>query len=195
VRAQDQRAWERLVALYAPLVYRWCRQCGLQAADAADVGQEVFRAVARKIADFRRDDPRDSFRAWFRAIARSRIIDHLRGTQNRAQGVGGSDALTVLQQLPDDGSAETDPEADAREKHLLYGRAIDLVRGDFEEHTWQAFWGVVVEGRTPAAVAAELGMTRDAVYHAKARVLNRLRSEFADLIDLQAPPGDPPRGG
>src|SRR5262245_29431146 len=55
VRAQDQEAWQRLVHLYSPLVYGWCRRSGLQDADAADVGQEVFRDVAGAIAGFRRD--------------------------------------------------------------------------------------------------------------------------------------------
>ena len=46
LRDQDGDAWQRLVKLYGPLVYRWCREAGLQASDATDVGQEVFGAVA-----------------------------------------------------------------------------------------------------------------------------------------------------
>src|SRR5205809_698068 len=53
LKAQERMAWVRLVRLYAPLVYYWCRQAGLQAADAADLGQEVFVAVARRIAEYR----------------------------------------------------------------------------------------------------------------------------------------------
>src|SRR5438552_4110060 len=53
VRAQDRAAWNRLVDLYGPLVYRWCRQLGLLSEDAEDVGQEVFVAVYRKVIDFR----------------------------------------------------------------------------------------------------------------------------------------------
>src|SRR5581483_11963710 len=55
VRGREADAWYRFVHLYSPLVYRWCRQAGLQQADAADVGQEVFRAVAQRIGEFRRD--------------------------------------------------------------------------------------------------------------------------------------------
>ena len=68
VRAQDRAAWVRLVKLYAPLVYRWCRQMGLRSVDAEDVGQEVFSAVHRKVADFRRDPDRGTFRGWLRVI-------------------------------------------------------------------------------------------------------------------------------
>jgi RNA polymerase sigma-70 factor (ECF subfamily) len=46
VREHDEQAWRRLVDLFSPLIYDWCRGQGLQAADAADVMQEVFRSVA-----------------------------------------------------------------------------------------------------------------------------------------------------
>src|SRR5437867_2680850 len=64
VRAHDQAAWERLVGLYGPLVYGWCLRAGLRKEDAADIGQEVFAAVARKIQSFRHDRQGDSFRGW-----------------------------------------------------------------------------------------------------------------------------------
>src|SRR5438045_4144454 len=56
VRSRDAQAWERLVELYGPLVYHWCgRQ--LKHQDAADVFQEVFRAVAAHIGNFRKERP------------------------------------------------------------------------------------------------------------------------------------------
>jgi RNA polymerase sigma-70 factor (ECF subfamily) len=58
-----------------------------------------------------------------------------------------------------------------------------LIRGDFEDRTWQAFHRAAVEGQPAAALAAELGMSVDAVYQAKARVLRRLREELGNLID------------
>ena len=64
VKARDQSAWNRMVSLYSPLLDYWLGKAALQAADAADyVRQEVFLAVARKIADFRRDRDGDSFAA------------------------------------------------------------------------------------------------------------------------------------
>ena len=48
VKARDQEAWGRLVRLYGPLVAFWIRRAGLQDADARDVFQEVFAAVAKE---------------------------------------------------------------------------------------------------------------------------------------------------
>ena len=48
----EPAAWNRLVALYAPLVWNWCRSCGLQEQDQADIFQEVFQAVASHLDQF-----------------------------------------------------------------------------------------------------------------------------------------------
>src|SRR5262245_41329475 len=102
-RAQDNQpaAWEQLVDLYAPLVYHWCRRAGLAPPDADDVFQEVFRAVARALAEFRRDRAGDSFRGWLRTITSNKIRDHFRQVQGEARGAGGTDAQMHLLALPD----------------------------------------------------------------------------------------------
>jgi RNA polymerase sigma-70 factor (ECF subfamily) len=176
----DPAAWERLLRLYGPAVEGWCRRAGLSAEDAADVRQEVFGAVARGIARFRRDRPGDSFRGWLYAATRSRLVDHWRRAGRQPRAAGGTDAQDRLLELPDqEPPASEAPEAAAPE---LYRRSVRLIRTEFEERTWQAFWRVTVDGRSAVEVAAELGMTPGAVYVAKSRVLKRVREEFADLL-------------
>jgi RNA polymerase sigma-70 factor (ECF subfamily) len=46
----DGAAWEEFVEIYAPLIRRLAAQKGLQDADAEDLIQETFQAVARAIA-------------------------------------------------------------------------------------------------------------------------------------------------
>ena len=65
----------------------------------------------------------------------------------------------------------------------VLSRAVQIMRSDFEEKTWKACWALVVEGKSGAAVAAELGMKIDAVYAARSRVLRRLRQELDGLMD------------
>lgn len=194
LREFDQRAWERLVALYGPLVYLWCRDAGLQAEDAADVGQEVFRAISRKIGEFRRDRPGDSFRGWSRMIARNKILDFLRRRSKQVNAAGGSDALNNLLAAPDSIESATDgsvflsgkvsPSSERRERRLLFRRALELVRASFEERTWLAFWHVTVDERSPKDVAMALNMSPGAVYTAKSKILRRLREEFGEVVDF-----------
>ena len=63
----------------------------------------------------------------------------------------------------------------------LFGRALELIRGEFEERTWQAFWLTAVEDRAAGDVALELGMSPGAVRVAKSRVLRRLREELGEI--------------
>lgn len=175
VKAQVPDAWRRMCDLYGPQIYRWCRRAGLQQADAADIAQEVFRTVAAKVADFQLDRP-GGFRAWLQAITRNKIGDHLRRRHNQAQGQGGTAAQEQLREIAESlESVSADRDA---QDNLLPHRALNLVRNEFADRTWQAFWLVVAEGRGPAEVAEQLGMTLAAVYMAKSRVLCRLRQEL-----------------
>jgi RNA polymerase sigma-70 factor (ECF subfamily) len=179
-RAQDATAWQKLATLYRPLVYYWCQRGGAGPEDAHDVVQEVLLAVAGGLQQFQREGT-GSFRAWVRGITRHKLLDHHRRQQRQpAAAAGGTDALLRVQELPDPASGSEDESA---EVGGLYRRALDLIRSEFEERTWLAFWNTAVENRDTATVAAELGMSAVAVRIAKSRVLGRLREEAAGLID------------
>lgn len=181
VRARDARAWERLVSLYTPLLDQWCRQYRVQDADAADIRQKVFLAVADGIGTFRRDEAGGSFRGWLRVITWRKVLDHQRREAPKA--APGGDAYEQQLHMPAPEPQGPEAGAEREESRLLYRRAMELMARDFEETTWKAFYMVVVHDLSPAEVAAELGISRNAVYLAKARVLSRLREEFADLLD------------
>jgi RNA polymerase sigma-70 factor (ECF subfamily) len=178
-RARDPGAWERMVALYAPLVAAWCRRWGLRDEDAADVLQEVFQAVAVNLARFRRERSGDSFRGWLRTIARNKVHDLHRRRQKEPEGVGGSEARAALAQLPELPAPEEEDPGGIPDTAFLH-RALDLIRDEFEPRTWEAFWQTTVNGRAAADVAADLGMTPGGVRVAKSRVLHRLRAELAE---------------
>jgi RNA polymerase sigma-70 factor (ECF subfamily) len=178
VRADEAGAWDRLVALYAPLLYHWCRRWKLQDEDLADVFQEVFKTLVVHIGGFRREKESDTFRGWLRTITRNKVLDHFR--KHRLEDMGGSDAGGPLSQIA---APEAPPQADpeeVEEMRRLFFRGLDLIRGEFEERTWKAFWRTAVDGRSPKEVALELAMTPGAVRVSKSRVVQRLREELGD---------------
>jgi RNA polymerase sigma-70 factor (ECF subfamily) len=183
LRSNEPDAWRRLVQLYTPLVYHWCNRQGLRHADADDLVQEVFQAVSTSLEQFRRDRPGDTFRGWLRGITRNLILVHFRRQGRQPLASGGTDAFQKLQEVPAGGVSAEEADADpAEEVTGLYRRALELVRGHFEERTWQGFWQTVVEGRSPVDVAADLGVSPTAIRMAKSRVLRRLKEEVGDLI-------------
>jgi RNA polymerase sigma-70 factor (ECF subfamily) len=180
IRNGDASGWQRVVELYSPLIYHWCRRWGVAGPDADDVLQEVFQAASQGIADFRRERPGDTFRGWLRAIARHKILSYWRGRSRQPDAAGGSEAWKRLEEAPEPDEASEDA-ADGEQTSALFHRALGFLRGEFSERTWQAFWRATVDGLPAPAVAEELGMTANAVRMAKSRVLHRLREELGDL--------------
>lgn len=185
VRQDDSAAWGRLVDLYAPLLAAWCRRLRVAEQDVGDVLQEVFAAVAANLDRFRKERPQDTFRGWLSTIARNKVRDYYRQRADRPLAAGGTEASLRLAQAADPLGLAEESDADDSAETAAFGevlqRALHSIRPEFHEETWQAFWGVVIEGQTAADVAAALGMQPGAVRVSKSRVLARLRRELGDV--------------
>jgi RNA polymerase sigma-70 factor (ECF subfamily) len=165
-------------------VYVWCLQAGFQAADAADVVQDIFRTVLVSIDRLRHGGPGDSFRGWLRMVTRSRVRDALRRNGRQAGGEGGSEAQNRLLGVAEALSESSTQEEDEFDRRVLMRRATDLTLARCGEVTRQAFIRVVVGEEAVEDVARDLGLTPNAVYVAKSRILRKIRETFELLIDF-----------
>ncbi|MDB5340421.1 MAG: sigma-70 family polymerase sigma factor [Planctomycetaceae bacterium] len=182
-RHRDPDAWRRLCQIYAPLVYSWVRKSGVPENDAADVVQETFRIVSVHLERFRHDRPDDTFRGWLITITRTEVLGYFRRRGKQlAVGEGGSSAMLRMQNAPEGNAVDADSQGwqDESTEAEIMRRAAELVRQDFEPHTWQAFWRSVVEGHDVADIAADLHMTPNAIRQAKFRILTRLRETLGE---------------
>jgi RNA polymerase sigma-70 factor (ECF subfamily) len=186
LRTGEPPAWDRLVALYSPLVARWCERAALQAEDRADVSQEVFLAVAAGIHRFHKDGPGDTFRGWLHTVTQNKIRDRFRTRE--VPGAGGSTAWERIAAIPapSESKGRVDPDENRIRSRVLL-RAIATIRAEFEATSFEAFRQTAIEGRAVLDVAADLGMSPGAVRVAKSRVLRRLRLELGDLGSDPAP--------
>jgi RNA polymerase sigma-70 factor (ECF subfamily) len=176
----DRPAWSQFVDLYQPLILGFARKHGLQEADAADLTQEVLRAVARSVERLDYDPRRGSFRGWLFTVVRNKLRDFRECRQRQVQGSGDTGVQDALNEQPtpaDGPEAEWDRDYERR----LFGWAAEQVKGTVQEKTWQAFWQTAVEGKCGQDVARDLGMSVAAVYLAKSRVMARLQEHVRRL--------------
>ena len=178
----DDQAWSQFVDLYGPLIYRYLRQKSLQDADAADLTQDVLRQVSAAMKTFEYNPRQGRFRGWLFTIVRNRMNTFWQREAAKGQGSGGSAAWDQIQQVIDD-NADPSTEWDAEFERQMFHCAARLIRPDFSESTWQAFWRTAVDGIAGRDVAAELRMTPAAVYLARSRVLSRLREQVQLLTE------------
>lgn len=174
LRQSSQRdAWEKFVEMYTPLLVAWTKRLGMADQEAADLIQDIFTVLVEKLPHFQYD-PQKSFRAWLKTILLNRWRNRLRRNGKEQ----------VTDDLENVAAADAMHELEEREyRHYLVRRALDLMQKEFQPTTWRACWEFVVHDRPAAEVAAELGITLNAVYLAKGRVLRRLREELAGLLD------------
>lgn len=172
--AADVAAWDEVLAIYGPLVYRMGLRQGLQSADADDLVQEVFTAVARSVSDWLERSDRGKFRAWLLRIARNTAVNFLTRRRYRPLGDGGDDALNRLANLPAPDS-ELSGEFDLEYRREVFRWAADQIQEVVTHNTWQAFWLTHVDGRSIADVAEHLGISTGNVYIGRSRVMSRLK--------------------
>ena len=176
----DGPAWVQFVDIYAPLIYGYARKKSLQDADAADVTQEVLRAVAPAIRRLDYDPGRGSFRGWLFTIVRNELRTFMSRQGRQARGSGDTEALAFLQAQPEPASDE-EAAWSAEYERRLFSWAAEQVRPTFAETTWQAFCRTAVEGQNPKEVAKALAMTLTSVYTAKSRVLARIKEQIQQV--------------
>jgi len=176
-------AWSEFVDIYGPLVYDYGRRRGLQDADAADLTQDVLRAVAATADRFAYDPARGAFRSWLFTVTRTKFLDSARRRRPGDRGTGDTDIHKHLEAKPAGERDGMDLGPEGVEWDRAYGQrlldwAAGQIRSEFRPTTWQAFWLCAVEGCAPREASASLGISIGAVYAAKCRVLARLREEI-----------------
>jgi RNA polymerase sigma factor (sigma-70 family) len=176
----DERAWGEFVRIYEPVILRLARARGFQAADAADIAQEVFGNVAAAIERWNRKADRGPFRAWLFTIARNLMINALAKRRRQPAWAGDPEAQRAIESQPAPGEGDSEL-FDQEYERELFNWAAEQVQGEFRDRSWQAFWRTAVTGERIAVVAEELGMTVGAIYIARSRVMTRLKQRIEEV--------------
>jgi len=183
VRLKDQRnnlAWTEFLCVYEPFLLRLVRKQGTPERHVADVSQQLLIAIAKSVDGWAPDGKSASFRRWLGCVARNVVIKFMMRERKQITGQGGSDFLTLLEDVTD---ASIDAEQTKQYEQELILWAAEQVRGEFRENSWRAFWETQVEGRSVADVAAELGVKTGAVYMSRSRVFARIRNRIEEVLD------------
>lgn len=169
-------AWNRFVELYAPLILYWGKQHGLSDNDSSDLVQDVLSDLVVKLRTFEYD-AKKRFRGWLLKVVTNRAKNILRRERLAPQSVGDTEFTSIIVAPCNDVFSEH------QYRFHIATRALDQLRQEFEETTWQAANLQLTKQMRATEVAAKLGLTVGAVYTAKSRVLKRLRDELEGLLD------------
>ena len=190
--SEDSRSWSEFVEIYTPLLYNYFMSRGLNDPDAADLGQEVMRSVAKAISRFDYDPEKGTFRSWLYTIARNHLNNFFKKRARQPLGSGRTTIVTLVNQIEDeDANMEAHWELEHRQR--MFEWAAEQIRGNYEKHSWEAFERIALRQEDAATVADSLNMKLGAVYVAKSRITAKLREliesvagEWPELPQTQA---------
>ncbi len=173
---KDARAWEQFVWRYRPMIYGWCREWGLQGADAEDVAQDVLARLTEKLAGFRYD-PSRCFRAWLKTVTQHAWSDSI------SSRVRGSDSRMIRRLESLEAQADLKRRFEETFDRELMEIAVRRVQGRVASPTWEAFRLTAIEGLSGAEASQRLSASVASVFVSKHRVQKLLKEEIRRLED------------
>lgn len=175
----NDRVWSEFNSRYQPLLLSFCRRLGLSETDAQDASQEALLAFSEAYRKGMYDAEKGRLRTWLSRIARNKVIDMQRQKARSMDQADPEQKTHVLNALPDEDTMEKVWEAEWH--RALVSRSIEAVQLLFEPVTLRAFEMYVLEDRPAEEVAAHLGISANAVFKAKRRVVSRMRELYRHL--------------
>ena len=172
----DEISWGQFREIYSPLIRLFGADWGLDDAECDELVQDVLVSFFKASKVFRYDRRRGSFRSYLRTVVRDCVSKLLL----RRGGSVGSAA--------DESAAAVDlafeEKWDAEWYNHLLGEALKVLRSESDYIAYQCFVRYALDGEAPERVARSLGVSVNAVYVNKCRLLARLRGIVRQLNTL-----------
>lgn len=172
-----ESAWRELDSRYRSALIGFALRLGASPTDAEEITQDSLAAFAKACRDGTYDPSGGALSGWLYALVRERVRERWRWYGVR----GGQRGESALGDVEDDERMSNLWDAEWRAAILREGLRRLREESGLSVKTIAAFEGLVLDGRDAAELGRELGLTANAVYQAKFRASERLRTIVAAL--------------
>jgi RNA polymerase sigma-70 factor (ECF subfamily) len=173
-----EAAWVTFCERYEPIIAGFARRQGIPGSQVPDVVQQVILGFFAAQPRFVYDPARGRFRGYLKSCVAHEVQ---RVRTSAAASARREEAVAV----PDLAAESVDLTWDAEWEAQQLRQALERVRARYREgKTFEAFHRTFVLDQPAEQVAADLQMSLNSIYQARARVLAKLRIELAAVADL-----------
>ena len=170
----NSAAWQQFMERYEPMLMACAKRAGLGEHDSRDVVQETLIAFMEAYREGKYERDRGRLRHWLQGIVFNKVRQAWRRHQKReVQIVDETSATNFINRVPDE--AEMTDIFEEEWEQAVLNECLREARRQVDEKTFQAFKLYTMDSWPPEKVAEHLGITKNAVYVYKKRVLSRLR--------------------
>jgi RNA polymerase sigma-70 factor (ECF subfamily) len=175
----DWRSWDEFDAIYRPLISGYLGGLGVKRFDVEDLTQEVLRRLIARLPTLEVDRRRARFRTYLWKITYNALVDGARRRKVRDRAED-----EWVRRFSD---ADWSLGRTLKETWILQHRRriLEVVwpqaQASASPTAWACFEGTLIQRRPAAEIAAELGITKNAVYVHAHRVLKDVRRLCAEI--------------
>jgi RNA polymerase sigma-70 factor (ECF subfamily) len=171
--SNDTIAWTSFRDHFYPVIFNFAKTLGLSATDAEDAAQETMLAFLKAFHDGKYNKEKGHLGHWLFGVAKRTILD-FRKRLPREHVVSEDTTGTSFWKMVEDENAVRHT-WDTEWRRMVLERCLHQVRGETDEKVFKAFELYALLQKPIEEVCQTLGMSPNAVYIAKSRVLSKLR--------------------
>jgi len=177
--AGNNVTWSAFVQRYRPVLVAFGKRLGLSHDTAMDAAQEALMAFLDSYlaGNYTRDKGR--LRSWLFGIAKNSVRRQWRKAPREQQVAQDDESTAFVNKIADDHSMSDAWEEEWRQAVL--NSCLAELRKTCEPHTMRAFELYVLNDWPADKVASEVGISRDAVFQAKRRLMKKMREMLESL--------------
>lgn len=172
-----EKGFRRFCVLYHLPIRKWCSRWFSRQSDADDAAQEILIRLREKLGKYKQQDG-VRFRNWLSKVSKHSMLD-LRRKAKRARSVQLTDEI---------------PEPSASDEQFLFGLVIDYERrmalsaileqaGTTLNDREKEIMNASLSNESNADLANRLGIEKNALHQAQARLRSKLRESVSQILD------------
>jgi RNA polymerase sigma-70 factor (ECF subfamily) len=186
----DSLAWEKIVDVWTPCIFEYCRRKGIQKADAGDVVQQVMIRVFRYQENFSKQQKGHRLKAWLLMIIKQVIADYYRQFAGKNLAIGGTGIADQLKNAPDllnapDSIDDVDNSQELFDPGLWMAKTLEMIQKEVTEQTWQIFELFKIQNLSAKEVGQRFDMKETTVRQRAHTVTQRIKREADGLFDSE----------
>ena len=180
--SNDTVAWISFRDHFYPVIFNFAKTLGLSATDAEDAAQETMLAFQKAFRDGKYNREKGHLSDWLFGVAR-RVILNFRKRLPREYVIEDDTTGTSFWDMVADENAVKHT-WDSEWRRMVLERCLQQARKELDHKVFEAFELYALCQEPVEEVSQRLGMSRNAVYIAKSRVLSKLRQLQQDFEGL-----------
>ena len=181
MRAKDPNdgdAWEEFVTFYKPFICQILHKMNISYNDFDDLVQDVLLKLWKGLEKYDRE--KSKFRTWLSHITKNTVISYFR-SRNIRPNIDNSDDIEGCNAFNSYSDSDLEKIFEDEWRAYLCGLALEKVKKLFTGQAVEAF-NLSQKGKSPAEIAAELGLSKESVPVLTSRVRKRFASELKSLV-------------